>query len=388
MRRAQRVDAPRRSSPPSPRPTAPSGTPRAAARQSRACSTAISLAPAIASQARRSTSPKPTAPSTTSTHQVGPRRARRARAPARAARAAPAPRARPAVSTSVTATPSSATSAATASRVVPGASSTSARSSPDQRVEQARLAGVDAPDERHLRRRGTAPADSSPPAPRISREISPSARALAASGAASPASSGKSIAPSSSASTAISRCRRRTMRSASAPAFIACAARSARSPRAPISAATDSARVRSIRPASNARRVNSPGSAMRAPAASTASSSRCITSGPPCPCSSATSSPVYDLRRAHHHREHLVDPLARRADRTRPRAAACATARLAGHGRTSLPRISRRARPREPHDADAAAYRRRNRRDRVARTGCYSAPPPSPSRVGITIRCR
>ena len=56
--------------------------------------------------------------------------------------------------------------------------------------------------------------------------------------------------------------------------------------------ATASAWAKSIWPFKKARSLNSPGRASRAPAASTAFNSICITTGPPWPCSSTESSPV------------------------------------------------------------------------------------------------
>ena len=56
--------------------------------------------------------------------------------------------------------------------------------------------------------------------------------------------------------------------------------------------ATASACAKSSLPFRNARSVNSPGRARRAPPAKTASSSICMTTGPPWPCNSTTSSPV------------------------------------------------------------------------------------------------
>ena len=70
------------------------------------------------------------------------------------------------------------------------------------------------------------------------------------------------------------------------------AARAAASPRALIKSITASACVRSILPLRKARCVNSPGAAIRAPAAKTASSTERATTTPPCPLTSTTSSPV------------------------------------------------------------------------------------------------
>ena len=61
---------------------------------------------------------------------------------------------------------------------------------------------------------------------------------------------------------------------------------------ASIRSATLSAWAKSSLLFKKARLVNSPGSAKRAPSSRQRASSICITTGPPCPCSSITSSPV------------------------------------------------------------------------------------------------
>ena len=70
------------------------------------------------------------------------------------------------------------------------------------------------------------------------------------------------------------------------------AARAARPPSAEIRAITASALLRSIRPFRNARRVNSPGSASRAPRRYRAFSTLMAAQAPPCRWISATSSRV------------------------------------------------------------------------------------------------
>ena len=65
--------------------------------------------------------------------------------------------------------------------------------------------------------------------------------------------------------------------------------------RASIRSATASACSRSMRPLTTARRLNSPGSAGRAPAATHAANTDAGTTRPPCVHSSSTSSPVYEL---------------------------------------------------------------------------------------------
>ena len=70
------------------------------------------------------------------------------------------------------------------------------------------------------------------------------------------------------------------------------AERAARRDALSMRSATASAWARSSLSFRNARSVNSPGRAKRAPSAQARSSSRCNTAGPPCPCNSSTSSPV------------------------------------------------------------------------------------------------
>ena len=70
--------------------------------------------------------------------------------------------------------------------------------------------------------------------------------------------------------------------------------------RASIRSATASACTRSIRPFNTARRVNSPGEADRAPAATHAASTSVGTTCPPCVEISTTSSPVYERGAAYH----------------------------------------------------------------------------------------
>lgn len=113
----------------------------------------------------------------------------------------------------------------------------------------------------------------------------------------------KSISSSGKSSVASTSMRRCTSASRSActsrensPAMDRVALRAAASVLASIRSATASACARSSLPLRNARWVNSPGSATRkaieAPASRQRASSSCSTTGPPCACSSSTSSPV------------------------------------------------------------------------------------------------
>ena len=70
------------------------------------------------------------------------------------------------------------------------------------------------------------------------------------------------------------------------------AMRAAFSPDAAIKSATLSALTKSILPFKNARRENSPASAILAPSCKTRCKSKFSTTAPPCPCNSITSSPV------------------------------------------------------------------------------------------------
>ncbi len=93
----------------------------------------------------------------------------------------------------------------------------------------------------------------------------------------------------------------RRLISSSVSAWMACenspcsertAERAALAVAASIRSATASAWARSSLPLRKARRLNSPGSASRAPRSRQRASSICMTTGPPWPCSSSTSSPV------------------------------------------------------------------------------------------------
>ena len=105
-------------------------------------------------------------------------------------------------------------------------------------------------------------------------------------------SSGKSAQAARCAPSPVSSSRMAPTRWDRAPLLPAWASRAACSPPAPMSSITASAWVRSIFPLRKARRVNSPGWAGEAPAASTSWSRRRVIYSPPWQESSTTSSPV------------------------------------------------------------------------------------------------
>ena len=203
---------------------------------------------------------------------------------------------KPAVSTKRTGRPSRTKSTLSKSRVVPGMSVTMAACSPLRRLSRLDLPTLDAPMMATLM-----PWESNAPcrlrwisdwtAPMSVSTCSPT-RPCASS---STSSSGKSMAASTwtrsfrmSASNSLTRDENSPDRERTAP-------RAAWVEALAIKSATASAWAKSIWPLRKARSLNSPGRARRAPAASTAFNSICITTGPPWPCSSTTSSPVKEL---------------------------------------------------------------------------------------------
>ena len=126
-----------------------------------------------------------------------------------------------------------------------------------------------------------------------------------------------------------------------------------------------SACARSSLPLRNARCVNSPGCASRAPSSRQRASSRRSTAGPPWPCSSSTCSPVYECGAGKVEREPLVERLAARVAKRRD-------GRHARRERLRDERRGNRRHRRAGHadHADAAAARRR--RDRGDRVGAAS----------------
>ena len=152
----------------------------------------------------------------------------------------------------------------------------------EQRVEQRRLSGVRRPDDR----------DGTPS--RISRPISPSCRSRSKRNrerheplfervrgrARAPRRENRSRRPALRASRRASARSARTS-SARAPPRFASAARAAERVSASMTSATAAAACKSIFPLRKARRVNSPGSARRAPQASSARTTSRATTGEP-----------------------------------------------------------------------------------------------------------
>ena len=198
----------------------------------------------------------------------------------------------PAVSTRVRGTPSSTSSLSSRSRVVPGRSVTIARSWRLRRFSRVDLPTLGRPTiatRKPSRRRWPCSASRT----RASSSVRTAVKALiTASGCREGRSSSKSSRASSSASWSSKRSRNAVMRRCKPPSRPAIASWAALCPRAAIISAIASARVRSSRPLRNALWLNSPGAASRAPASSTAFSTRRTATRPPWQCNSTTSSRV------------------------------------------------------------------------------------------------
>ena len=200
---------------------------------------------------------------------------------------------KPAVSTMCTGTPSSAICSRTVSRVVPAMSVTIATSSPASALSRLDLPTLGAPTSTTVM-----PSRSRLPCRADARTAS-TCRCSAASRPRASAASRKSM--SSSGKSSVASTSIRNVINSSTSAWM-CRENSPLSERsailaalwldASIKSATLSACARSSLLLRNARLVNSPGSAARAPNSKQRESSICITTGPPCPCSSITSSPV------------------------------------------------------------------------------------------------
>jgi hypothetical protein len=108
----------------------------------------------------------------------------------------------------------------------------------------------------------------------------------------STSSSGKSRVASTSMRRSMRRSHRPRTSVEKLPVRERTAERAAAAVEASMRSATLSAWARSSLPLRKARRVNSPGSARRAPSSRQRASSICMTTGPPWPWSSMTSSPV------------------------------------------------------------------------------------------------
>ena len=206
---------------------------------------------------------------------------------------ASASRRNPAVSTSTSGTPSICTGSRNASRVVPGSGATIARSSPARRLSR-----LDLPTFGRPASTTCTPVRSRLPCRLFASTASSASRTRARRAAASCAcsgstsSSGKSSIASIRARSSVSCATSAITAAENSPASERSAERAASRVVASIRSATASACARSSLPSRKARRVNSPGSARRAPASRQAPSTACITIGPPWPCSSSTASPV------------------------------------------------------------------------------------------------
>jgi len=201
----------------------------------------------------------------------------------------------PAVSTILTGIPSRSSAWRTASRVVPGTAVTIASSSPESRLSRLDLPTFGCPASTTCSpRRNIAPC--------LARENIRSRFACraarrpraSADSRKSTSSSGKSIFASTSMRKSINSSTRRRISPENSPDSERIADRAAAAVVASMRSATASACARSSLSFKNARRVNSPGSASRAPSCMQRPSRSRRTTGLPCACSSSTSSPVYD----------------------------------------------------------------------------------------------
>ncbi|MCY1286884.1 hypothetical protein D9M69_369840 [compost metagenome] len=188
----------------------------------------------------------------------------------------------------------------TRSRVVPAIGVTMASSAPASALSSEDLPTLGWPASTTDR-----PSRSSAPC-RACASTPPRSLRMAASWPRASDCSRKSISSSGKSSVASTSMRRWITLSTSlrialenSPSIERAAERAAASVLASIRSATASAWARSSLSLRKARRVNSPGSARRRPMLSPACrqrvSSICITTGPPWPCNSSTSSPVYEL---------------------------------------------------------------------------------------------
>ena len=239
-----------------------------------------------------SSRPKPCVESTTSNTRSLSRAAAHARSTPIRSTGSPVGR-KPAVSTRLTGTPSTWTRTWMASRVVPGTSVTIAESLPERAFRRLDLPtlGLPAITTRTPSARACPWAAPSRAAARVA-STSPARALTADSSAPSSSSSGKSMAASTSARRSVRASPISPRRRDHSPSRVRRAARAASTVAASIRSATASAWTRSMRPLRKARSVNSPGRATRAPRARTRASRRSVTTGPPWPCSSRTSSPV------------------------------------------------------------------------------------------------
>ncbi len=180
-------------------------------------------------------------------------------------------------------------------------------------------------------------------------------------------SSGKSSVASTSVRSLTSASLTRSISRENAPCNERLAERAAASVLESIRSLTASACARSSLSLRNARSVNSPGSATRNPRSRGSpvrgsvsratsrqrASSSCSTTGPPCACSSSTSSPVYECGDWKVDRQALIDRLAARVGKDQVR-------RAPRHQCLAADRVDQRAQvaPRRTHDADGGTPRR------------------------------
>ncbi len=201
----------------------------------------------------------------------------------------------PAVSTRRMGTPPISIGSRKASRVVPASGVTMARSSPASRLSRLDLPTFGRPAITTL-----IPVASSLPCRLFASRSARSARTPLSLPAASSrwrestSSSGKSSIASVRARSSVRRATREWTTAENSPERERSAERAASRLAASIRSATASAWARSSLPSRKARRVNSPGSARRAPASRHTPSSARMTTGPPWPCNSSTASPVYE----------------------------------------------------------------------------------------------
>ena len=199
----------------------------------------------------------------------------------------------PAVSTSRNGNPSITACASIASRVVPGISVTIARSVPSSALKSEDLPALGRPA-----MTSSAPSRSRSPSGAVFRRSLTRSRTTphaprTRSGLTGPSSSsGKSISYAISASSSRISPRKAARRSDRPRSSWRSARRRCAGEPASIRSAVASACSKSILPLSTARRVNSPGCAGRAPAATSAATAAAGTARPPCVEISTTSSPV------------------------------------------------------------------------------------------------
>ena len=179
------------------------------------------------------------------------------------------------------------------SRVVPGMSLTMARSCRSRALSSEDLPALGSPTiATGIPRRSAVPAENVSASRSTVSRVARVRSARRSRGANVTSSSLKSSSSSSSDASSSSCWRNDSMCRANWPLSCLMARRWAAADDAAIISATASACVRSMRPLEKARRVNSPGSAMRAPAATSSRSSSDWMYVEPCTAISTTSSPV------------------------------------------------------------------------------------------------